>query len=69
MLRKLAITIISVFLLAFNANAGSDGELVLKKDQPEKIKDCFEKLNRATFAFNQGLDKSIIKPIAKPIIK
>ncbi len=65
MLRKLTITIISVFLLAFNANAGSDGELVLKKDQPEKIKDCFEKLNRATFAFNQGLDKAIIKPIAK----
>jgi len=64
MLRKLTITIISVFLLAFNANAGSDGELVLKKDQPEKIKDCFEKLNRATFAFNQGLDKAIIKPIA-----
>ena len=65
MLRKLAITIISVFLLAFNANAGSDGELVLKKDQPEKIKDCFEKLNRATFKFNQGLDKVIIRPIAK----
>ena len=65
MLRKLAITIISVFLLAFNANAGSDGELVLKKDQPEKIKDCFEKLNRATFKFNQGLDKAVIKPIAK----
>jgi len=65
MLRKLTITIISIFLLAFNANAGSDGELVLKKDQPEKIKDCFEKLNRATFKFNQGLDKAVIKPIAK----
>ncbi len=65
MLRKLTITIISIFLLAFNANAGSDGELVLKKDQPEEIKDCFEKLNRATFKFNQGLDKAIIKPIAK----
>jgi phospholipid-binding lipoprotein MlaA len=65
MLRKLAITIISVFLLAFNANAGSDGELVLKKDQPEEINDCFEKLNRATFKLNQGLDKVIFIPIAK----
>ena len=65
MLKKLTITIISIFLLAFNANAGSDGELVLKKDSPQKIKDCFEKLNRATFSFNQGLDRALIKPIAK----
>ena len=55
----------SVLLITFNANAGSDGELKLNKDEPENIKDCFEKLNRATFAFNQGLDKAIIKPIAK----
>ena len=65
MLRKLIITIISIFLFTFNVNAGSDGELELKKNQPEKIKDCFEKLNRATFKFNQGLDKALIKPIAK----
>ena len=65
MLKKLTITIISIFLLAFNANAGSDGELVLKKNSPQKIKDCFEKLNRATFSFNQGLDRALIKPIAK----
>ena len=65
MLKKLTITIISIFLLAFNANAGSDGELSLKNDQPKEIKDCFEKLNRVTFSFNQGLDKAIIKPIAK----
>ena len=65
MLKKLSIIIISIFLLAFNANAGSDGELALKKNQPQEIKDCFEKLNRATFAFNQGLDKALIKPIAE----
>jgi len=65
MLRKLVIVFISLFLIAFNAYAGSDGELVLKKDKPEEIKDCFEKLNRATFKFNQSLDKAIIKPIAK----
>ena len=65
MLKKLTITIIAFFLLAFNANASSDGELLLKQDKSEETKDCFEKLNRATFKFNQGLDKVIIKPIAK----
>jgi phospholipid-binding lipoprotein MlaA len=65
MLKKLTITIIYIFILTFNANAGSDGELALKKNQPKEVKDCFENLNRATFAFNQGLDKAVIKPIAK----
>jgi len=65
MFKKLTIRIICIFFLAFHANAGSDGELALKKDRPQEIKDCFEKLNRATFAFNQGLDKVLIKPIAE----
>ena len=65
MFKKLTITIICIFLLAFNVNAGSDGNLTFKKDQPKEIKDCFEKLNRMTFSFNQGLDRSLIKPIAK----
>ncbi|WP_145597042.1 MlaA family lipoprotein [Candidatus Pelagibacter sp. FZCC0015] len=64
MYKKLVITILLTFF-AFNANAGSDGDLALKASEPEKINDCFEKLNRATFAFNQGLDKTVIKPIAK----
>ncbi len=68
MLRKLAIIIFTAIILSVNANAGSDGELILKKNSPndiKKTKDCFEKLNRATFAFNQNLDRAIIKPIAK----
>ena len=65
MFRKLTITILSVFLLSFNAYADSSGDLELKKNQTKEIRDCFEKLNRATFAFNQGLDKAIIKPLAK----
>ena len=65
MFKKLAITIISVFLLTFSANAGSDGDLAIEKEQPKQIKDCFEKLNRATFALNQSLDKALIKPLAK----
>ena len=65
MLKNLVITVFYIFILSFNANAGSDGEIALEKNQPRKIKDCFEKLNRATFSFNQGLDKALIKPIAK----
>ena len=35
------------------------------KSNADEVKDCFEGFNRATFAFNQGLDKAIFKPIAK----
>ena len=51
-------------LLSTNAFAGSDGENALSK-KTKTVKDCFEPLNRATFALNQGLDKVIFKPIAK----
>jgi len=47
-----------------NVSAGTDGENNLsKKSKP--VKDCFETVNRATFALNQGLDKVLFKPIAK----
>ena len=41
--------------------------LVVKKtySNESEVKDCFEKLNRATFALNMGLDKVIFKPISK----
>ena len=64
MIKKLSVILLSVFLLTLNANAGSDGELKLEK-QPKKVKDCSENFNRATFAFNQSLDKAIIKPLAE----
>ena len=65
MFRKLIITIISVLLLTVNVNAGSNGELTLNTDNESKeVKDCFEKLNRATFAFNNALDGIIFKPVA-----
>ena len=66
MLKNLVILLFSIFLITSNANAGSDGELTLNNnDKPKKIKDCFEKLNRVTFSFNQGLDKAVIKPLAE----
>ena len=52
------------FILSSSAYAGSDGELeISKKNNPTK--DCFEKINRASFALNQGLDKAIFKPVAQ----
>ena len=35
-----------------------------EKNEPSEVKDCFEKINRATFAFNQALDGVIFKPVA-----
>ena len=64
MFRKLALITTLIIFSTFSANAGSDGELILKKNQPAEIKDCFENLNRATFAFNQVLDGIIFQPVA-----
>ena len=63
MIRFLKITFLS-FFIATSALAGSDGELELSKKN-NSTKDCFEPLNRATFALNQGLDKAFFKPVAK----
>ena len=65
MYKKLITICITVFLITLNVQAGSDGEIALKKNEPKEIKDCFENLNRATFALNQSLDKALIKPLAK----
>ena len=64
MFKKFLILACTYLVLTFNVNAGSDGELILKKNEPAEVKDCFESLNRATFAFNEALDGVIFKPIA-----
>ena len=64
MIKKLTIVIFTTFALISNVNAGTDGELLLKKNEPSEIFDCFEKVNRATFAFNQALDGIIFKPVS-----
>ena len=64
MIKKFAIVLITTLALTLNALAGTDGELILKKNKPSEIKDCSEKFNRATFAFNQVLDGAIFKPVA-----
>jgi len=64
MLKIIIITSLISFILSSNVIAGTDGEISLSKnDKP--VKDCFENLNRGTFALNQGLDKAIFKPVAK----
>ena len=64
MIKKFAIILITTLALTSNLQAGTDGELLLKKNEPSEVKECFENLNRATFAFNQALDGMIFKPIA-----
>ena len=63
-MKKILISSLIAIILTANVNADTDGENnSSKKTKP--VKDCFESLNRATFSFNQGLDKAIFKPVAK----
>ena len=63
-MKKIIITSLISIMLSSNVSAGTDGELNLSKNA-KPVKDCFENLNRGTFALNQGLDKVIFKPVAK----
>ena len=64
-MKKFLITSLLTLFVTFSANADTDGENNLSKNKPKQVKDCFEGLNRGTFAINQGLDKVIFKPVAK----
>ena len=68
---KRLISIILIILFSqfqyLNVIADSDGEIEIssKKKDDGEVKDCFESVNRGIFAFNQGLDKVVFKPLAK----
>ena len=64
-MKNFTIVLLFAVVLTFNVNAGTDDENNLSKKNPSEVKDCFETLNRGTFALNQGLDKVIFKPVAK----
>ena len=70
-MKKLFSIVILILFSQFqmlNAVAGSDGETEIssnKNNNQSEVKDCFETINRGLFAFNQGLDKAIFKPLAK----
>ncbi len=64
MSRILGIIILSLFM-ATSSIAGSDGQNELSKNTNGQVKDCFEKVNRGIFAFNQAIDGLIFEPLAK----
>ena len=63
-MKKFLLPFLITILITSNVVAGTDGENNLSKKN-KNTKDCFESFNRGTFAFNQGLDKVIFKPVAK----
>ena len=68
MKKLLSVLTIFIFSLANNiAFAGDDGKVEIngKNNGYIEAKDCFEKVNRGIFAFNQVIDKAIFKPLAK----
>ena len=63
-MKKIVLSILFSIIVSANVLAGTDGEnSISKKSKP--VKDCFEKINRTTFALNQGLDRVVFKPVAK----
>ena len=64
-MKKISLIVLMSAILSFSAYAGADGENTLSKGSNKPVKDCFEKVNRGIFAFNQVLDKAIFEPVAK----
>ena len=64
-MKKISLTILITFILSFSAYAGTDGENTLSQAGDKPVKDCFEKVNRGIFAFNQALDGAIFEPVAR----
>ena len=63
-MKKIILIYLLSIMLSSNVSAGTDGENNLSKSN-KPVKDCFEGINRASFALNNGLDRVIFKPIAK----
>ena len=55
-MKKIILTLIISISFCLNSVAS---------ENTETTKDCFKKLNRGVFAFNQGLDNAIFKPLAR----
>ena len=64
MFKKISLILITTIALTFSVHAASDGDLILNKNKPSEVEDCFENINRATFKFNQALDGVVFKPVA-----
>ena len=55
-MKKILIITLLALSTAFTVNAADN--------DPANVKDCSESFNRASFKFNQSLDKAILRPIA-----
>ena len=55
-MKKIIIITLLALSFAFSANADTNS--------PENVKDCSETFNRASFKFNQSLDRAIVRPLA-----
>ena len=65
-MKKFLLTLLISLMLVTNVSADTDGENNMsKKNSSAEVKDCFESVNRATFAFNQVLDGVVFEPVAK----
>ena len=65
-MKKILIITTTIILLGIgNVSAGTDEENSISKKNPGQTKDCFEKVNRGVFAFNQALDGAVFEPLAK----
>ena len=59
MSRIFKVIVLSLFITT-SSIAGSDGQNELSKSS-NGAKDCFEKVNRGIFAFNQAIDGMVLK--------
>ncbi len=51
---KIILTILLIQFMVVSSSYGDEAD----------VKDCFEKINRATFAFNMALDKVLFRPVS-----
>ena len=65
MFKKILVSAITLSLLAQTVYAETNNEKILRLNDPSKIKDCHEGLNRAIFSINKGLDNVIFEPVAR----
>ena len=63
--KLLTILIFSSFISSNIYAAESHEEQILSSNDPAEVKECFEKVNRFTFAVNKKLDDIIFEPVAK----
>ncbi len=64
-MKKITLILLISIFIPLTVIAGEDGTNSLSKNKNKPIKDCFERVNRSVFAFNQAIDNSLFEPLAK----